>query len=222
LLAAVDEGVNNQLLGRFVTLGTATDPGVASIQRMGEKVLATVEAAAERREAEATRSLSVVSQRWEEMAATASTTIHRSVGEAVSNGLQSHADSITASVARLANDLQNTLVRHAEILSENIDQHTGALADALEHHTAVIAETEKSIASENQRHLADMHAVVGEAMLVNANRQEKLIRQSEDLLKEMQVALVEAAGTTVAQQEQLIKQSDVLWKVVDATGQIRS
>jgi hypothetical protein len=221
LLAAVDESVNKQLLGRFVAFGMATDPGATTIQRMSEKVLATVEAAAERREAEATKSLSAVSRRWEEMAATAGSSIHRSVGEAVSTGLQSHADSIAASVARLAADLQTTLVRHAEILSENIDQHTGALADALEHHTVVIAETEKSIASENQRHLADMHAVVGEAMLVNANRQEKLIRQSEDLLKEMQVALVEAAGTTVAQQEQLIKQSDVLLKVVDATGQIR-
>ena len=66
-----------------------------------------------------------------------------------------------------------------------------------------------------------MEAALGEAMLVNATRQEKLIQQSEDLLKEMQVALVEAAGTTVAQQEQLIKQSDVLLKVVEATGQIR-
>lgn len=221
LLAAVDECANRQLLGRFVAYGTATDPGVASIQRLSEKVLAAVEVAAERREAEATKYLSAASQRWEEMATTAGTMIHRSVGQAVSSGLHEHADTIAASVARLANDLQTTLVRHAEILSENIDQHTGALADALEHHTVVIAETEKSISSENQRHLADMHAIVGEAMLVNANRQEKLIRQSEDLLKEMQVALVEAAGTTVAQQEQLIKQSDVLLKVVDATGQIR-
>jgi hypothetical protein len=78
-----------------------------------------------------------------------------------------------------------------------------------------------ALVQESQRQLADMEAGLGEAMLLNATRQEKLIRQSEDLLKEMQAALIEAAGTTVAQQEQLIKQSDVLLRVVDATGQVR-
>lgn len=221
LLRAVDDSAERQLLGRFAAYGTQKDPNLVSVQRMSEKVLATVENAAERHDAALVKSLAGASRRWEDMASTASSLLHRSIGEAVSTGLKEHAASINAGVARLNTDLQTTLVRHAEILSDNIDQHTGALAEALEHHTAVMTETEKSLAAENRRHLADVEAALGEAMLVNANRQEKLIRQSEDLLKEMQVALVEAAGTTVAQQEQLIKQSDVLLKVVDATGQIR-
>jgi hypothetical protein len=68
---------------------------------------------------------------------------------------------------------------------------------------------------------AKWEATLGETLLLNATRQEKLIHTSEDLLKEMQIALVEAAGMSVAQQEQLIKQSDVLLRVVDATGQVR-
>jgi hypothetical protein len=221
LLAAVDDSADRQLLGRFATYGVQKDPSLASVQRISEQLLQTVEAAAERQDAAIAKSLAGASRRWEEMAAIASATLHRTLVESLGSGLEEHARVVNGGVAKLSEDLQATLVRHAEILAENIDHHTAALADALEHHAAVMTETEKSLASENQRHLADMEAGLGEAMLLNANRQEKLICQSEDLLKEMQVALVEAAGTTVAQQEQLVKQSDVLLKVVEATGQIR-
>jgi hypothetical protein len=210
LLRAVDVAAERQLMGRFTSYGTEKDPHLASIQRMSEKLLESVESAAQRQEAELAKSLASANHRWEDMAASASSLLHRTLGEAVAAG-----------VSKLATDLQGTLVRHAEILSENIDRHTAGLADALEHHASVMTAAEKSLAAENQRHLDDMQAGLGEAMLLNATRQEKLIAQSEDLLKEMQVALVEAAGTTVAQQEQLIKQSDVLLKVVDATGQVR-
>jgi hypothetical protein len=221
LLVAVDAATGRQLLGRFTSYGTQTDPHVASIQKMCEKLLATVEAATERHDAAIGKSLSSATRRWEDMAGTAGATLHRMLGDAIATGLKEHAEAITGGMSKFADDLQGTLVRHAQILSDNIDQHTAALADALEHHTAVMTETEKSLAAENQRHLADMEAALGESLLINASRQEKLIQQSEDLLKEMQVALVEAAGMSVAQQEQLIKQSDVLLRVVEATGQVR-
>jgi len=221
LLTAVDVAVERDLLGRFAAYGTERDPHLASVQKMCEKLLATVEAAAERHDAAIGKSLSAASRRWEDMAATASSLIHRTLGESISTGLREHAHAISGGVVKLADDLQGTVIRHAQILSDNIDQHTAALAEALEHHTAVMTQTESSLAAENKRHLADMEAALGEALLLNASRQEKLIQQSEDLLKEMQVALVEAAGMTVAQQEQLIKQSDVLLRVVDATGQVR-
>ncbi|HYO23865.1 MAG TPA: hypothetical protein VEQ85_02860 [Lacipirellulaceae bacterium] len=221
LLAAVDLAAEQQLLRRFTMLGAATDPHLASIQRMSEKLLATVEGATERHDALLAKSLASATRRWEEMAGAASALVHRSVGDALAAGLKEHAHAINGGVGKLADNLQNTVVRHAQILGENIDNHTAALADALEHHAAVMTEAERNLAAENGRRLSDMEAGLGEAMLLNATRQEKLIRQSEDLLKEMQSALVEAAGTTVAQQEQLIKQSDVLLKVVDATGQVR-
>jgi hypothetical protein len=232
LLVSVDDAAERHLLGRFAAYGTQRDPHLASVQKMCEKLLATVEAAAERHDAAIGKSLSAASRRWEDMAATASSLIHRTLGESIATGLKEHAHAISGGVTKLADDLQGTVIRHAQILSDNIDQHTAALAEALDHHTAALAEslehhtavmtqTETTLAAENKRHLADMEAALGEALLLNASRQEKLIQQSEDLLKEMQVALVEAAGMTVAQQEQLIKQSDVLLRVVDATGQVR-
>jgi hypothetical protein len=221
VLAAVDLATSRQLVGRFVTYGTPTDPHVASIQRMSEKLLATVQAVTERNDAAIGKTLGLASRRWEEMATTAGSMLHRTLGDALTSGLKEHANALSTGVDKFADELQGTLVRHAEILSENIDQHTAALADALEHHAAVMTEAENSLAAESRQRLSDMEAGLGEAMLLNATRQEKLIRQSEDMLKEMQVALVEAAGATVAQQEQLIKQSDVLLKVVEATNQVR-
>ncbi len=221
LLSAVGDSTASQLLGRFRQYGAENDPHIASIKRMSEQVLQTVETAAARHEAALAKSLGAASRRWEEMATTAAELIQRTVGETLVGGLKDHANALNEGVARHTADLERTLVRHAEILSENIDCHAAAMADALEHHAAVMTETEKSVAAESGQRLADMEAALGEAMLVAATRQEKLIQQSEDLLKEMQVALVESAGSTVAQQEQLVKQSDVLLKVVEATGQIR-
>jgi hypothetical protein len=221
LLSAVTDSAQRQLVGRFRQLGTETDPHLASIRRMSEQALETIEGVVARHEAALSRSIGAAGRRWEEMASAATAAIHRSVGEALAAGLKDHAQALNGGVAKHAADLEGTLIRHAEILSENIDAHTAALAEALEHHTAVMTETEKSLAAENRTHLADMEAALGEAMLVAATRQEKLIQQSENLLKEMRAALAEAAAGTVGQHEQLIKQSDVLLKVVEATGQIR-
>ena len=137
--------------------------------------------------------------------------------EKLAEALEQH----TAILAETESQLINESRRGVELLSESVERGAGGLASALETHTAVIAETETQLADENRRHLSDVEAALGEAMLVAATRQEKLIRSSEELLKEMQVALVEGAGATVAQQEQLVKQGEVLLKVVDATGHVR-
>jgi hypothetical protein len=221
LLAAVDKAANRELLGRFRQYGSAADPRAASVVRLCEKLLESVQTAVTQHDATLTKALSVASRRWEETASTAAALLHRTVGEALTGGLMEHAEALNRGVAKHTEDLQGVLVRHAEILSENIDQHTGALADALEHHTAVITQTETNLAAENRRHLGELEAALGEAVLVASTRQEKLIKQSEDLLREMQKSLIESAGFAVAQQEQLTRQGDVLLRVVEATGHVR-
>jgi hypothetical protein len=254
LLVAVDRGANAQLLGRFAAVGRERDPSVSAVQRISEKLLATVEGAAQRQDEALSKSLATAARRWEDMAASANSLLQRTLSESLTTGLKEHAQAINEGVIQLGENLQTTVVRHAEILGENIDHHTAALAesleqhqvalakslesnshavsvamgshahaisDALSNHTAALTATERSLAAEHQRRLADMEAALGESLLLNATRQEDLIRHSEHLLKEMQTALVESAGTTVAQQEQLIRQGDTLLKVVEATGQIR-
>lgn len=222
LLSAVDEKAAEQLVGRFQQYGTETDPGVASINMMSDRLLQTVEAGFVKQSTllksnlEKTAEFQTVllqnaSDQCAEILTNTATNLDEALSGAVVEGLTRHAQTLNEGVKSLATDLEGTLLRHAELLNEGLDQHTTALTDA-----------EKTLAEENRRHLADVEAAVGEAMLVATTRQEKLIRQSEDLLKEMQVALVEAAGTTVSQQQQLIKQGEILLKVVEAIGHVKT
>lgn len=221
LLTSVDATAGAQLIGRFEQFGTESDPGVASISMMSERLLKTVESGfvkqtsmvqallAKTGEFQA-ETLTNTGKQCAQILQDTTTTLDEAMSGAVVDGLSRHGEAVNQGIKSLATDLEGTLVRHAELLNEGLDQHTSALTEA-----------ETKLAEENRRHLADVEAAVGEAMLVATTRQEKLIRQSEDLLKEMQVALVEAAGTTVTQQEHLIKQGDILLKVVEATGQIK-
>lgn len=221
LMGRVGESAGAQLLGRFRQYGAESDPHVAAIQRMGEKVLATVEAAVARQDAAVVKSVTTAGRLWEESASAAAALIHRAVGESLAAGLKDHAHTLNEGVARHTADLERVLIRHAEILSEGIDQHTGSLADALEHHAAVMTETEKLLAAENRRCVGELEAALGESILVAATRQEQLVAASEQQLKELHVTLAEAAGASVAQQEQLAKQADVLLQVVESTAQVR-
>lgn len=210
LLASVDANVSRQLVGRFPQYGTKRDPHLASISLMSEKLLKTVQSSVIRQSELMQSSLEDASQKCAEILSSTATTLDETLSSAVVTGLTHHAEALNKGVRSLAGDLEETLVRHAELMNEGLAQHTTAMTRA-----------EAQLAEENRRHLADVEAAVGEAMLVATNRQEKLIRQSENVLKEMQTALVEAAGTTVSQQEQLIKQSDILLKVVEATEQVK-
>ena len=210
LLSSVDANVSRQLIGRFQQYGTEQDPHLASISRMSEKLLSAVEASVINQSELTQASLEDVGRRHSEILSNMATALDETFSGAVVAGMSHHAESLNKGVASLAESLEGTLIRHAEVMNEGLEQHTTAMTEA-----------EANLAEENRRHLADVEAAVGEAMLVATNRQEKLIKQSENLLKEMQVALVEAAGTTVTQQEQLIKQSDILLKVVEATEQVK-
>jgi biopolymer transport protein ExbB/TolQ len=210
LLSEVDTRTTKLFLGRFRQYGSDTDPHLASVRRMSENVLETIQHTTQEQSKYLQQSLDRANMQWAGLATTLSDTLEQTFSDAISKGLKIHAEDLNQGVVQHAHELEETLIRHAELLNEGLEQHT-----------AMMTEAEQLVAEENRRHLADVEAAVGEAMLVATDRQEKLIQQAENLLKEMQVALVEAAGTTVAQQEQLIKQGDILLKVIEATGQVK-
>jgi len=210
LLEAVDDKASQELIGRFRQYGSENDPHLASVRRMSEKLLEAVESNTKQQTDLLQEVFEKSSQQWSEVLASTASTLDEALSSSVVEGLTRHAEALNEGVTRHAGDLEQTLIRHAELLNDGLIQHTSALTEA-----------ETQLAEENRRHLGDVEAAVGEAMLVSSSRQEKLIRQSETLLKDMQVALVESAGSTVAQQEQLIKQGDILLRVVEATGQIK-
>lgn len=124
--------------------------------------------------------------------------------------IQSQSEQVQQGAADLIGRLRDGLEKMAELLVE-----------ALHKHGETLTQSEQELAQENRRHLGEVEAALGEAMVLSADRQEKLVGQSEKLLKEMQSALVGAATATVEQQEQLVKQGEILLKVVDATGQVK-
>lgn len=106
-------------------------------------------------------------------------------------------------------------------LRDGLERMAELLVEALQKHGETLTNAENELASENRRHLGEVEAALGEAMVVAADRQEKLVRQSESVLREMQQALVSAAGATIDHQNELVKQGEVLLKVVDSTGQVQ-
>jgi len=122
-----------------------------------------------------------------------------------------HAQQLDKGASDLLGNLRNGLERMAELLVEALSRHGETLTQA-----------EQELASENRRHLSEVEAALGEAMVLSADRQEKLIGRSEDLLREMQSAVVDSASAAITHQEQLVKQGEVLLKVVESTGKIQS
>jgi biopolymer transport protein ExbB/TolQ len=231
LLAAVDTRVSEELVGRFQTDGSKSDPSVATIRRMSEEVLTAVEKLTVRQAQLWKASIDDAQQHWSEATASAGKIVRDSLATTLKSNLNHHAELLNENVLKHADRLSASAAEHADKLTngaqdtvgrlrEGLERLAELLVEALHQHGEVLTASERDLAQENRRHLSEVEAALGEAMVVSADRQELLIKQSEHLLKEMQVALVEAAGATVRQQEQLVKQSDVLLRVVDATGQI--
>jgi len=243
LLSLVDASASRQLIGRFRQYGTENDPHLASVRRMSEELLSSVQTGMIEQASLMKQSFDRSSKQWSNILSDTATTLDEALSGAVVEGMTRHAQTLNEGVHKQAAELEETILRHAELLNEglvehsnvinegleqhtevltsSLTQHTTALTDGLEAHRIALTEAERQLAQENRKHLGDVEAAVGEAMLVATSRQEKLINQSETLLKEMQTALVEAAGSTVAQQEQLIKQGDIMLQVVEATGQVK-
>jgi biopolymer transport protein ExbB/TolQ len=120
--------------------------------------------------------------------------------ENLSASTSQHAERLSASAAQHADKLDCGAQQMAERLHDGLEKLAELLVEALHQHGEVLTDSEKSLAEENLRHLAEVEAAVGEAMVVAADRQEQLIRQSEILLRQMQAALACAAGHKSASQ----------------------
>lgn len=221
LLTAVDDRASEELVGRFQETGVDTDPNVAAIRRMSEQVLGAVEALTERQAQVWKDSIVETHEHWARVNSSTGQLIKETLDSSLQESLQHHADVLNHGVEKHVSQLNEGTDRTLGRLHDGLEKLAELLVQALHEHGEVMIASEKELAQENRRHLTEVEAAVGEAMVISADRQEQLIQQSETLLKKLQVALVEAAGATVRQQEQLVRQGDVLLRVVDATGQIK-
>lgn len=150
----------------------------------------------------------------------------------LNRNLQDQSGALAASIEQQVNSLTDSVAQHATKLDSGAENLLGnlrsglermaeLLVEALHRHGETLTQAENELACENRRHLGEVEAALGEAMVLAADRQEKLVGRSEDLLREMQHALVGAADATIGHQEQLVKQGEVLLKVVESAGQVR-
>lgn len=221
LLSTVDMRVSDELVGRFESQGAASDPNVVTIRRMSEQVLAAVEKMASRQAQVWKVAFDESQHHWAEIASNAGLTVRDALATTINNSLNHHADRLERSAREHSDALADSTQESVGHLRDGLEKLGELLVESLHQHGEVLTASERELAQENRRHLSEVEAALGEAMVVAADRQEQLIKQSEHLLTEMQVALIEAAGATVEHQEQLVRQSDVLLRVVDATGQIK-
>ena len=221
LLAIVDARAEEELIGRFQFTGTDGDPNVASIRRMSEQVIGAVESLASR-QAEIWRStIDETHQQWADVSTSTGKVIQDSLAVVMRQSLDEHARRLNEGTHLYADKLSRSSNESVGHLREGLEKLAELLVESLHRHGEVLTASEKELAEENRRHLSEVEAALGEAMVVAAERQELLIKQSENLLKEMQIALVEAAEATVRQQEQLVRQGDVMLQVVGATGEVK-
>jgi biopolymer transport protein ExbB/TolQ len=232
LLAGVDASATEQLVGRFAQYGSERDAHLASVNRMVEQLTFSFAANAEKQGAVFTQSLEQMGLRCNQLLDNSAALLHRAVAGASTSLEESFASAATALDEALSGAVVEGLSRHAKALNQGVEHHTKRLEetlirhaellnDGLEHHAGALAQAEATIAEENRRHLAEVEAAVGEAMLIASTRQEKLISKSEQILGQMQTALVEAAGTSVAQHEQLVHLGDILLRLVEGSNQVQ-
>jgi hypothetical protein len=232
LLARTDERVAAELTGRFEVTTVDHDPNVAVVRRMSEQVIEACESLAARQAEVWRSSIDATHQQWADVTVATGTIVRDSLSSGIRDGLdlhakllndgvQKHADRLSTSASLHADKLDRSAHDNVHRLREGLEKLADLLVEALHRHGEVLTASEKELAEENRRHLAQVENALSDSMVVAADRQEKLIGRSESLLKDMQIALVEAASATVQQQEQLVKQGDVLLRVVDATGQVR-
>lgn len=221
LLDVVDARAAEELVGRFQFTGTDSDPNVASIRRMSEQVVTAVESLASRQAEIWRSSIDETHQQWADVSTSTSKIIQDSLTVVMRQALEEHARRLNEGTHIYADKLSRSSQETVGHLREGLEKLAELLVDSLHRHGEVLTRSENELAQENRRHLSEVEAALGEAMVVAAERQETLINKSENLLKEMQIALVEAAEATVRQQEQLVRQGDVMLQVVGAAGQVQ-
>jgi biopolymer transport protein ExbB/TolQ len=250
LLAKVDARVSAEMVGRFQATDAYTDPNVATIRKMSLQVVQAVENMAARQAQVWKQTIDESHEQWAEVTAAAGQILENSLANVMRQNYDQHAQKLNEGALEHAQRLNAGAQQTVSQMREGLEKLAELLVEALHQHGESLARSETELAQENRRHLCEVEAALGEAMVLSADRQEKLIRQSEQmvqelqhalgqstitaadrhehllrhseqLLNEMRQALSDSAGATLEQQQQLVKQGEVLLKVVEATGQVQ-
>ncbi len=197
LLSIVDRRAYELLGNRFKKFGGERDPHVASVERMSQKVLTSMETMAERHGDIWKSSLDSAHQQWQTMMAETAETVETGLSSALTNSMQTHADNLLhiedAASARTTERWEQMQVNAQETLAV-LRQHQGELTKYGEVSLKVLQATgeimnlEKAL-NENLRALAGSKNFEDTVMSLSAAIQLLSSRLGKPLPRENQVNL---------------------------------
>ncbi len=142
LLSIVDARTNEEMVGRFQSLGTASDPHVASVERMSRSVVKATEQLVERQAELWHTTIDAAHQQWSQLVGASSQQMQTTLTTALDESLQKHAARLAETEhvaienlrqrweqwqvalsenARLLRDQQKEMVKQGEVLSRVLE-----------------------------------------------------------------------------------------------------
>lgn len=119
LLASVDDRVGQELLGRFESIGTSSDPQVATMQRIGHAVLQATEQLVKRQVDLWQESMDSAQKQWQQTTQGTGDHLLAAMTSALDRSLSAHAAHLSESARALAGQ-QQELVRQGELMTQAI------------------------------------------------------------------------------------------------------
>lgn len=119
LISAVDDRVEQELLGRFEIVGTSSDPQVATMQRIGHAVIQASEQLVKRQIDLWQASMDAAQQKWKEVTQGTGEHLQTTLTAALDKSLSAHSAQLTENGRVLAQQ-QQELVRQGELMTQAI------------------------------------------------------------------------------------------------------
>lgn len=123
LLSLIDKQIAHDLIGRFETIGSNTDPHVASIQRMATSVLTATESLVKRQAEIWQETILAAHDRWDSLTQNSTEQIQSSLTHSLHEAMKSHASAMAEienqsaqQVAKRWEAWQHTLGENAKVL----------------------------------------------------------------------------------------------------------
>ncbi|MCA9264642.1 MAG: MotA/TolQ/ExbB proton channel family protein [Planctomycetales bacterium] len=123
LLATVETRVNHELVGRFEEVGTSSDPQVATVQRLSESVVLTVEDLVQRQTAALESVVELNQRQWNELSGVAAKQLREGLSSALHDSLLDHATVL----ARSEDEVRQQTAAHWHRLQELLTANMGVM-----------------------------------------------------------------------------------------------
>lgn len=227
LLAAVDANVADQLIGRFRQYGSENDPHLASVRRMSEELLSTVQTGMIEQATLLKDSFDRSSQQWSEILTDTATTLDEALSGAVLQGMTRHAAALNEGAQQQAANMEETLIRHAKLLNEGLNTHSESINEGLAKYSSLIGDGlalhTETINDGVTQHTSALTTGLQEHRTALTESEQQLAQENRRHLADVEAAIAEAMLVATNRQERLIKQSETLLRemqtaLVEAAG----